>query len=375
MSHTHDYKAVVTKKPKSTAEITVEVSAETLTEHRAHALESLGKNAAIDGFRKGHIPEKVLVERIGEMAILSEAAEITISHLYPHIVHDEKLDPIGAPQVTITKLAPGNPLHFTLTVSLVPEVLLPDYKAIAKKANTSKESDEVTEKEIIDAIERIQRQKMAYERIQAKAAKKELARKDATDAGLTLPTPETAAEPEEDYSKLPLPELTDEVAGTLGKFSNVLELKDEVKKHLGSEKERTAKEKQRAKVTDTIIGAATIDLPVILVESELAQMFGEMEGDITRAGLNMDDYLEHIKKTRDDLKKEWTPSAEKRARLQLILNTIAEKEKIVADKEAVEREMKPLLEQFKDADPKRVRIYVESTLKNDAVLTMLESIS
>lgn len=368
--HSHEYTAKVEKLPKSKAVIHVEVSAETLSSHRALALESIGKNAVIDGFRKGHVPEKILVEKAGEMAILTEAAEITISHLYPAIIKDEKLDPIGSPLVTISKLAPGNALHFTLTISLVPEVILPDYRKIAKRENEKKESVEVTEKDIAEAIERILRQKMAYERIQKKAAK----RKEDAESGVTLPTPDTVEEPAEDFSKLPLPELTDNVAKTLGNFTTVAEFKDEIKKHLGSEKEKEAKGKHRAAVTDAIIEEVEIDLPEIFIESELAQMFGEMESDITRAGLKMEDYLEHIKKTRDDLKNEWTPVAEKRAKLQLSLNEIAKKENVVADTDAIEREVRAITEQYKDADPMRIRVYVESTLRNEATISLLESI-
>jgi len=367
--HSHAYTAKTEKKPRSLATISVEVPEETLLSHRAFALESLKKNIKLDGFRQGHVPEKIIVEKLGEMAILTEAAEITISHLYPHILEDEKLDPIGQPKVTITKLAVGNPLHFTLDISLIPEITLPDYLNLSKKENTKKESVEVTEKDVDAAIERVLRQKMAYDRIQEKAAK----RKEAQDAGLTLPTPETAEESEEDYSKLPLPELTDDVVKTLGNFSNVTEFKEQLAAHLTKEKTEEAHSKHRAALTDVIIDNTTIDLPEILTESELNQMFAEMESDITRAGLQMEDYLGHVKKTRDDLKKEWTPMAEKRAKLQLVLNEIAKKEEIVPDQIAVEREVSSLMERFKDADRERATIYVETVLRNEAVMQKLET--
>ena len=367
--HSHAYTAKTEKKPHSLATITVEVPEETLLSHRAFALESLKKNIKLDGFRQGHVPEKIIVEKLGEMAILTEAAEITISHLYPHILEDEKLDPIGSPKVTITKLAAGNPLHFTLEVSLIPEVILPDYLALAKDENKKRESVEITAKDVDEAIERVLRQKVAYDRIQEKARK----RAEATDSGLTLPTPETAEEPEEDYSKLPLPELTDDLAKTLGNFSSIAEFREQLTAHLTKEKTEETYSKHRAALTDAIIDKTTIDLPEILTESELSQMFSEMEADITRAGLQMEDYLEHVKKTRDDLKKEWTPMAEKRAKLQLVLNEIARKEEVVPDQIAVEREISSLMERFKDADRERATIYVE-TVRNEAVMQKLESL-
>jgi trigger factor len=353
------------------AVVTVDVPEETVASHRRFAIDAIQKNASLDGFRKGHVPEKVLVEKVGEMAVLSEAAEITISHLYPHILEAEKLDAIGSPKVAITKLAPGNPLQFVLEIFLMPEVTLPDYKAIAKQQNTTGVNIDVTDADVEEAVTRVLRQKMAYDRIQEKAAKKQ----EAEAQGLTLPTPETAEEPEEDHSKLPLPELTDDVAKTLGAFETAAQFKDEIRKHLGSEKEREATSKRRAALTDTIVDGATIDLPQILIDSEIAQMMGEMESDITRAGLKMEDYLTHAKKTKEDLLKEWTPTAEKRAKLQLALNEIAKKEAIEPDEARVAAEVSALLARFEGADMTRARIYIESVLQNEAVMEMLEKLS
>jgi trigger factor len=371
VAHTHAYHAAVAHTPKSTATITVEVPEETLLAHRAFAIRALQQNISLDGFRKGHVPEKVLVEKVGEMAVLSEAAEITISHLYPTIIADEKLEPLGAPQVTITKLAPGNPLHFTLAVSLIPAVTLPDYNALAQKEGGVLVNIDVSDTEVNDAIERVQRRKLAYDRLQKKAAKKEVA--DAN--GLTLPTPDTVEdapiETEEEFLKLPLPPLTDEYVKTLGGFENVEAFRADVRKHLTSEKENEATSKRRAAITDAIVGNASIDLPDVLVESELAQMFGEMESDIARAGLTVEDYFVHIKKTKEELFAEWRPAAEKRAKLQLVLNEIAAKESIVPDEARVAAEMSSLLSRFKDADPKRVKVYVETMLTNEAVMGML----
>jgi FKBP-type peptidyl-prolyl cis-trans isomerase (trigger factor) len=86
----------------------------------------------------------------------------------------------------------------------------------------------------------------------------------------------------------------------------------------------------------------------------------------------MDDYLGHIKKTKDDLKAEWTPAAEKRAKLQLILNEIAKKENITPDQGQLDAQVDQLLEQYKDADAARVRIYVASVMTNEAVMKKLE---
>jgi FKBP-type peptidyl-prolyl cis-trans isomerase (trigger factor) len=101
-------------------------------------------------------------------------------------------------------------------------------------------------------------------------------------------------------------------------------------------------------------------------------MLAQMEEDLKRANLKMDDYLVHIKKTPEELRTEWLPMAEKRAKLQLVLNEIAKKESITPKPEELEGEVKTLLAQFKDADESRVRTYVDSVLTNEAVMQMLE---
>jgi trigger factor len=384
-SHHHydiDFKSAFTVSPegKSTIKITGEIPWPELLNERPAALKKLGQNVKLDGFRPGHVPEALLVKHVGEMAILSEMAERAISHIYPHIVEVHELDVIGYPEISITKIAPENPLGFTATVAVLPTFTLPDYKALAKDANKNKPSAEVTEDDVTTQINDILRRKVAFERLQAKAAKK--AEVEATGE-ITLPIPEEVnakaeetIESEEDLAKLPLPELTDELVGTLGQpgqFTSVEDFKAKIKEHLTIEKERDAVAKHRATITDTIIGATTIELPQLLIDSELNQMFAQMEEDITRAGLKFDDYLAHVKKTRDDLKTEWTPAAEKRAKLQLILNEIAKVEDIKPDETQLNEQVTQLLSQYKDADERRVRIYVASVMQNEAVMKILEA--
>ena len=102
-------------------------------------------------------------------------------------------------------------------------------------------------------------------------------------------------------------------------------------------------------------------------------MLAQMKGDIERMGLKFDDYLKHIKKTEEDMKKDLRPDAEKRAKSQLALNKIAVEEKIEPNKEAVEKEVAHIVAQYKDADPERARIYVETMLTNEEVFKFFEA--
>lgn len=375
-SHTVDFKTAFTVEelPDSQVKITGELPYEELQSERNAALVALGKNVELDGFRKGHIPTPVLEKHLGEMAILAEMAERAISHSYPHIIDEHKIEAIGHPQIEVTKIAPENPLGFTITVAVVPTFDLPDYSKIAGEVNKNRPSDEVTEEELNEKIKEIQTQKRAYERMQELA--KQSAEKAESDGTTELPTPESEAAKKENDKDAPLPELTDEYVkglGQPGQFETVDDFKAKLREHLEIEKKQNNAAKHRADITDGIIDKTDITLPQILIDSEINQMFAQMEEDIKRADLKMDDYLAHIKKTRDDLKAEWTPAAEKRAKLQLVLNEIAKKEEIVPDAEKVNEQTKELLERFKDADEHRVRLYVASVLLNEEVMKGLES--
>jgi len=384
MSHSHhhniDFKSAftVTKEEGSQVKIAGEIPFSELEEERENAIKHLGTNVKLDGFRPGHIPTTVLEKHLGEMTILTEMAERVIGHMYPHILEAHAIDAIGHPQISITKIAAGNPLGFTATVAVMPTITLPDYKQLAKTTNLGKESVVVTDADVEKQIAEILRQKMAYDRLQAKAATKNVSQ--GIDEPADLPTPESeqakVIETEEDFSKLPLPELTDELVKTLGQpgqFTSIDDFKAKLREHLEIEKKQEVETKHRAIITDEIIKQTTVELPQILIDSELNQMFAQMNEDLERANLKMEDYLKHINKTKEELEKEWTPAAEKRAQLQLILNEIAKDSNIKPDEKQLEEQVKQLLEQFKDADERRVRIYVASVMTNEAVMKMLEA--
>lgn len=97
------------------------------------ALKHLNEHLNLPGFRKGMIPEDILVKTVGEMAVLEENAEIAMGKVYGDIILESKLRPITRPQIAITKLAPGIPLEFKINLVLEPKFALPDYKKIASE--------------------------------------------------------------------------------------------------------------------------------------------------------------------------------------------------------------------------------------------------
>ena len=171
-----------------------------------------------------------------------------------------------------------------------------------------------------------------------------------------------------------MPELNDELVKKLGDFKDVSDFKVKIKDILTKEKENKAREKKRLGIADKIISESKMSLPNVIIANELDKMEAQFSSDIEKMGMKVEDYLKHLKKSFEDLRKEWKPDAEKRAKLQIVLNRIAISEKIEADKDEVEKESKHLLEHYKDANPEKAKEYVEMVMTNQKVFEFLESL-
>lgn len=349
----------IEEKPESEVVITGEIPLEALTAYRAGVIKNLAKDAELPGFRKGHVPEKVLVEKVGEQKIIEDIAEQAIGEAYPLIVDEYTLAVIGRPQVSLTKLAPGNPIGFTIHTAVLPEVTLPDYTNIAKEMMKGSDDIAVTEADVEKVLLEVRRGKARLEKIE----------KEKAEGTTNTSTEDTPAEKESEEN---LPELTDAFVATLGDFKTVDDFSTRVRADLIKEKRVKAKEKKRVAISEALIEKTNIVLPKIIVKSELDKMMGQMEDDVARMNMQFDDYLTHVKKTREDLRKEWAEQAKKRGSLQLILNAIADTEKLSADHDEIHKQMDQILAQFKDANPDNVHTFVETQLKNEATFAFLE---
>lgn len=337
----------------SQVEITGSIPADVWEKFRAEALQNINKTVRLDGFRKGNIPESILISKVGEMSILEEMAELALPKAYVDILLDQKIDAIGKPSIQVTKLAKGNPLEFKAVTAVVPDLTLPDYKKLAAKevAKSEPVDEKVSEKELEEAILKVRKAHASHE---------------GHDHEKMTPEEHDKAIMEN------LPELNDELVKKVGDFNDVAEFKARLSEALLEERKNTAKEKLRIKIADAIAEAATVELPDVMIDSELSRTQGQFESDIERMGVKLDDYLKHAKKTIDDLRKDWRPSAEKKAKLQLILNAIAEAEMIKPDATEIEAEVSHIVSHYKDADRERATVYAETVLTNDKVFEFLE---
>lgn len=334
----------IKKLDKGMVEIKGEIEADIFESFRAVALKNLGEHIKVDGFRPGHIPANVVEKNVNEMAILEEMAQMALSKQYPKILADNKIDAIGYPRINITKLAKGNPLGFSIVIATLPEIKLADYKSIAKDSNKDEAKIEVGDAELEAVIKNV---RMMKQKEEAKGAE--------------IP------------ADAPLPDLDDEYVKKLGGFEDLADFKIKISENIRSEKEFRAKDKRRLEIIEKIIEKTPIDVPEVLIDSEIMKMESKMKADIEGVGLKYDDYMKNLGKTPEDMKKDWRENAEKRAKLQLVVAEIAKAENLKAPKEAVEAEVKKVMENYKDVDENNARAYIESVLENEEVMKFLES--
>jgi FKBP-type peptidyl-prolyl cis-trans isomerase (trigger factor) len=345
--HTTPKHAVEIKKlPNSRIEIKTSVHSAEFDKTRSEALRHIGAEVELPGFRKGHVPEKVLLARVGEGALLEEMAEIAISKAYPQIIVAEKLDVLGRPEISITKIAHGNALEFTITTAVFPEYTLPDYKKLARKAGGATDAVVVTDEDVASTLDQIRRM-----------------RKEQAAQALG----------EEVDTEAPLPELDDAFVATLGEFKTVEELKVKLRENILLEKTRAAKDKRRVAIMEAIVKETKMELPEVIVAQELARMQDEFGADIARMGMDFEKYLSTVQKTKEELHAEWRPDAQKRATIQILVGKIADEEKLEPEESLLVRDTKALHARYPETDEARVRSYVHMLLTNEKVFEFLES--
>lgn len=331
----------------------IEVKADALSKLKADAVKRISESVKIDGFRPGHIPEKVILEKVGEYAISEEACRMYIDNNFISIIQESKNFPINQPNISITKLTVDSDAEIKIEFATAPVIELPDYKKIAKKHNDEKvkeSKEEVTDKEVDDVIINIQKEVAHFEYHQSHA--------DEHDHG---------------HGELELPEINDEFAKKVGPFESVEALKNAIKENLNQGKAQKSIEKNRIQLIDEIIEKSKIKYPEFLLKSEQTVMIEEVKADLAHSGQSFQDYLKMINKTEDDLREERKDMADKRVKTQLVLSKIANEEKLKADEVKVNTQVDEILKTHVNADRDNVRMFVERFELNQLVWALLEA--
>lgn len=417
----------VTKKhlPKSVIELAVEIPADEVLSFSQKALRRLAQHLELPGFRKGKVPSDIAAKYLSPTDIFAEAAEIMVNDTYPQAILQEKLEPIGQPEIDIGKADKTGAFAYTAKVAVLPEVGLPDYR----KFKVKEKKTEIADAEVDDALRYLQKSRATFLKADREARAGDLVEIDFVlrqngvpfeggsashhpfilGEGRFIPGFEDAiagmrADEEKtfdvsfpaDYTKKDLagkpvtatvklhsvleralPELTDDFAKGVGAFQTLGELRASIADGLQGEKSDRERRRVEVELITQIAEKSKMQVPDVLLEREIGKMFLELESRLAGGGVALADYLAHLKKTREDLSKEFQKEAEKRVRIALALRAVGRAEGIRPTPQEVAERARKLQEQDVSSRPRppqdaaSLREYAEQIIVNERVFDLL----
>jgi trigger factor len=142
--------AVETLNP-TRVKLTVEVPYEELKPSLDAAYRTIAGQVNIPGFRRGHVPARIIDQRVGRGAVLEEAVNNALPQFYGQAVEENQVRPLGQPTVDVTDIpdgGEGGELKFTAEVDVRPAVELPDYESLSVTVDDVEVSDEDVEERV-----------------------------------------------------------------------------------------------------------------------------------------------------------------------------------------------------------------------------------
>lgn len=396
----------------------VEITPEEFDGYYAEALRMISKDVELPGFRKGKAPENLVEEKLNSATVLSEAAEAAIRDNWIKIIKETKAEVVSQPQVEIVKVAKGNPFVFNAEFEIIPEIKLPDLKSIGK--SIKREDIKVEDKEVEDTLNWLQQSRAKISEKEGGAEKSDLVefsfsclsikddpeKKDRIVLGkghyieglegaimgmkrgeekeFETVSPQDKKEKiiihfkVDSVKKMELPEINDEWVKSLGHFENIEALKEDIKKGIKQEKEIAEKQKQREEAIHKVLEKVKFEVPQILIEREVGMMIENVKSRVqSELGIGYDQYLSQIKKTGEDIKKEFNKIAEERVKGFLVLNQIGKDEKIQVDEKEIEGKIEEIINQYPDKEQARkgidmehAKMHIEDELKREKIFQL-----
>ncbi len=323
--------------------------------YTAKAKQLLKKRISLDGFRDGNIPDSLIEAKVGAHAIHDTAAELLLQEKLTNILMEHGVLPLVTPHASIHTHDDGS-AHVTIEATVYPTVTLGDYKSLAADANKNVKEVAVTDEDVANALIHFRRERVRVEALEGGA------------------TPEAALQAAEAAVVETLPPLDETFVTQIG-FESVAAFEENLKKNLHTSKSDQIRSEHRAAILKAITDTTDADVPLPLIEYEIAKMESGLAQYLNEAGMTLDGYLAQIQKTRDDLHTDWKPEATTRAKTQLALIEIAKREQITEDAKERDALVASVMERMKDADKNAVEAHYTTLLRNEKVMTFLEGLS
>jgi len=399
---------------KNKVALKVEVSDGYFNKSLNKAYKNISEKAKIPGFRKGKIPYEIIDLNYGKDYVLSEAANIAISNLYPEIIEDIDLKPIDYPKVDIDgEIVQNKPLNFLITVEVEPEAELSDYVGIEVEGFPVEVTDEEVDKQIENlrdkfaALEPIGETDVSKKgdimtidfvgtingiefeggsskdyvlEIGAGALFKEIenaleGRKKGEEVKVNVKIPEEATDKDiagknakfniniKEIKRKVVPELNSEFLKDIGDFENIDSLRQFIRTNLEQQKKNLRRDKILSDIVDSLVKNSKIDIPDIMIENEIKSLKNNFEEELNSQKITKEQYLNYFNITEETFEENIKKEALINIKEYIIFNTL-EKElnnKIEPTDDEIKAEKEDLINNLKKVEDKnKLKEYLDT---------------
>lgn len=377
------------------AKLTIEVPYEEFDKAVDQAYKKNKNKINVPGFRKGKVPRQMVEKMYGKEVFFEDAANIIIPDAYSKAYDECEEEIVSSPKIDVVQMEVDKPFIFTAEVALNPSVKLGEYKGI----EIERLDTEVTEADIDEQIQQERNRQARIVTVEGRAIKdgdtavidfegfidgeafeggkgenysleigsnsfiagfeEQLIGKNTgeeCDVEVTFPedyhAENLAGKPAvfkckiHEVKEKQLPELDEEFADDAG-FDSVEEYKEDVKKKLVEKREKESKEQKEDAVIDAIIEKAEMDIPEPMIETQQRQLIDEFAQQLSMQGLSLEQYFMFTGMNRDMMMEQTKPRAEKKIKARLVLEAVADAEKMEVSEEEYENELKDMAESYK----------------------------
>jgi trigger factor len=379
-------------------EISVEIPAAEVARETESQIQRYQKSARLPGFRTGHVPASVIKQRFGD-GLKNDVIEALVPRYFRREAEKQGLIPVSQPRVTDLHFHDGEPIRFKANFEVLPEIRVEGYKDLrADKPDIAVSDDDVEQ-----ALNSVREQHATYATIEGRT----LAEGDFAQASMdgkpkdSKDVKEAAANPvhmddvliemggkstvpefsqnltgaaageertfdvsyPEDISdkrlagktfiytvkvngikQKNLPELTDDFAKELGEFTSLDQVRKQIRDNMEAEKRHNAERAAKDKLVADLVKQNDFEVPEALVDSQIDLRLERGLRALAAQGMKMED-LKKMDLPR--LRAGQREQAVHDVKSSLLLERIAELEKIQVTDEELNREIDALAKQSK----------------------------
>ncbi|HEX5565241.1 MAG TPA: trigger factor [Sporosarcina sp.] len=376
--------------------LTVEVPAEKVDAALDEAFKKVVKKVQAPGFRKGKMPRKMFEKMYGVESLYNDALDIILPEAYSNALDEAEVEPIAQPEIEIDEMEKGKALVFKAHVTLKPEVKLGDYKGLEVTRQETEVTDEEVEQQLKDrqsalaemvvkedgAVENGDTVNLdfegfvdgeAFEGGKAEGYDLEIGsgsfipgfeeqvigmkQGEEKDIDVSFPEEYHAAElagkpavfkvKVHEIKSKEVPELDDELAKEIDESVESLEeLRTKMKEQTAEEKKSASETAMRDDLVEAAARNAEIDIPEVMIDSEVDRMMDEFGQRLQMQGMNLDLYFQFSGQDEAALRSQMRDDALSRVRVSLTLEAIGAAENIKVTEEEVNAELEKMSEQF-----------------------------